>query len=104
MVFSTVKPQTPDVTLSSADDVEGNTVTLACTSASTLSGAETYAWYKGGTLDGSQTAATWTFASAAFTDSGDYACAVTESNAGTSATDASPYQLRGEQALELYRK
>ena len=95
MIF-TVKPQAPTVSLTSSTDVQGDTVTLTCNPVGgTPPGAVAYAWYKDGSAVSSETASTLSFSAAAFTDSGDYKCTVSNDGA-VSAQSTSAYSLGSE--------
>ncbi|XP_070181311.1 serine-rich adhesin for platelets-like [Littorina saxatilis] len=71
-----VTAQTPTLTLSEAEAVEGNNITLVCTTLSITSGSEIYTWFDNGSnLISGPVSQQYSFL-AAFGDAGDYYCSI----------------------------
>ena len=94
VLFFTVKPQTPAVSLVESEAVDGDTVNLQCVTASTLSQSTSYTWYFETQLVTTATSQQNTLAPVAFDDAGSYTCSVTHGSATSDVSAA--FQLEGQ--------
>ena len=99
-VFVSVKPQTPNVGGSSSL-TDGDTASLTCITASSITTGVTYEWLLAGTAISGATSSPYTTAVTMSDDGNVYTCRVTF-NGVTSDVSSNTVTLTGEQKPEIY--